>query len=185
MKTKVLPLFAVLLLAIACDKDQQLDAETLTAETLKVKGPYKDEFKESRSTWRELKKEHKNSYAYTMTYSYWNGFQSATTITVKRGTVVSRSYTETLPAQYPGATNNNYTETGSEIGSHVRGAEPLPMGQLYNNCAKIYFNVDQETNAIYFQTDANGLMSLCGYTPLNCEDDCLRAIQISSFEWLE
>tara|TARA_R110000851_G_scaffold279768_1_gene433063 strand:- start:472 stop:612 length:141 start_codon:yes stop_codon:yes gene_type:complete len=44
--------------------------------------------------------------------------------------------------------------------------------------------VDKEKNTLYFETEINGIMTLCGFVPNGCADDCYQGISIDSFEWV-
>lgn len=136
-------------------------------------------------TWEKLKKKHQNSYAYTIEFISWSGFGNRTTIEVKNGVVFSRRYQEFLqenatvkPAE------ENYYETGSELGKNPKGAPLKTIDELYETCLGSYLTVDPATHSLSFYTNDLGIIRNCGYYPKNCIDDCFQGVSISKFSWL-
>ncbi|NLD45951.1 MAG: hypothetical protein GX660_01965, partial [Clostridiaceae bacterium] len=80
---------------------------------------------------------------------------------------------------------DSYTETMNSLGSHDKGANLLTIDDLYNSCAGEYLIVDKERNTLYFDTGISGLMTLCGFVPNGCVDDCFTGVRIISFEWFD
>lgn len=144
------------------------------------------EFRESRAEWRKLKKKNGNSYEYTILEESWTGVGSETTIHVQKGKVIGRYYVAFIISEEDGSKEitETYEETSrKEIGNHAAGAPPYTMDDLYRTCLTDYLRLDDDTNVIYFETNEEGVMNLCGFVPVGCQDDCFRGIRISSFSW--
>ncbi len=172
----------------SCSKDEVINnskIETVKKDKLFQKHQLpEDKFNESLNKWEKLKAENGDSYTYQTQFVSWTGFRATTTLTIEEGKVVSRSYRETNSNQ---EVTFSYIETSAKdnLGSHkYRGASVLTIDDLYKNCIDQYLVVDESNNSIYFETDDNGLMTLCGYVPNNCMDDCFMGVRVSSFDWL-
>ena len=140
---------------------------------------------QSLSKWNELKKTHGNSYIYQTTFTSFTGVGGTTEIKVENGTVRARIYQEFKINQNNGAKQVvfAYTETGEDLGLNRKGAPALTIDELYQSCANNYITVDPEKNAIIFQTSEEGLMTVCGFYPDGCMDDCFNGLRIDSFRW--
>lgn len=155
-------------------------------EKLSVEGEHGYDFRESKTAWRNLKKEHGNSYVYTILEQSWTGHGSETTLVVDEGKVKERHYVEFIISDEDGSKSitDSYKETSKkEIGSHSSGAPPYTIDDLYRTCLSKYLTVDHDANEVFFETDEDGVMMLCGYVPNGCQDDCFRGIRISEFSW--
>jgi hypothetical protein len=71
------------------------------------------------------------------------------------------------------------------LGSHDKGVSLLTIDDLYKSCASKYLIADSKNNTLYFDTELNGLMTLCGFVPNGCQDDCYQGVKINSFKWIE
>ncbi len=142
---------------------------------------------ESLTQWTELKNINGNSYIYQTTFFSWTGFGSNTELKIEEGIVTSRVYQEFKINETNGQREiiDTYTESEADLGSHEKGATPLTIDDLYNSCAGEYLSVDKEKNTLYFEAELDGLMTLCGFVPDGCMDDCFRGVTITSFEWLD
>lgn len=100
---------------------------------------------------------------------------------------MSRAYQEFTTDETTGEQEitETYSETKSNLGTHEKGAKPLTIDELYESCAGEYLIVDKEDNTIYFEATTEGLMTLCGFVPKGCMDDCFSGVNIDSFEWIE
>ncbi|RRD59750.1 hypothetical protein [Tannerella forsythia] len=154
-------------------------------------------YENSRSQWADLKKAKGNSYVYRVSRSSWTGWSSYTDIQVENGAVTARRFYEVTPLQHADGsfrykkeggflcdTTCVYTESVNDIGTHEQGDKPLTMDELYEVYGK-YLMVDRKQNTLYFKTDTQGILKLCGYFPNTCADDCFRGIHIESFRWLK
>jgi hypothetical protein len=70
------------------------------------------------------------------------------------------------------------------LGVHKNGALPVTVDELYSTCASEYLTVDAINNTIYFETELKGLMTLCGFVPKGCLDDCYNGVRINYFDWI-
>jgi len=177
-------LLILIVIIISCKKDNNGNLSVLTA----LKGESGLSYNESFSKWNELKKINGNSYIYQTTFVSWAGFGNITELKVEEGIVTSRVYQEFKTNETNGQReiSDTYAETKTNLGSHEKGATPLTIDDLYNSCAREYLVVDEKNNTLYFETDKiNGLVTLCGFVPKGCMDDCFRGIKINSFDWID
>ena len=153
-----------------------------------LKGSSGINFETSQTQWQKLRIENGNSYTYTLAFQSWTGLQSETTLTINNGMVSQRSY-KSYTLNHDEAVDTlyfeTYTETGDSLGSHSRGVPLYSIDDLYATCANDYLTVDTSTNTLYFDTDEKGIISICGYTPDNCADDCFVGVRVASFRWLK
>lgn len=168
---------------LSCDADEPDVAQE--PEILLLTGEHGTKYNKSNATWSELKQEKGNSYNYQVSFSSWTGFTTATTLTVEKGKVIQRRYEEyVLTETGEKDISDAYTETKDLLGSNEKGAEVLTIDELYGACASEYLAVDEKENSLFFDTQDNGIMRLCGYNPNDCADDCFKGVRISAFEWL-
>ncbi len=137
--------------------------------------------------WKLAKPRHQNSYRYTVRESSWNGSAHTTTITVENGNVVSRSFVADTMNHQTGerVIVKNWEETSASLNSHNEGVEANTLDVIYQNCAANWLRVDKKANNVYFEGVHRGILSLCGFSPKNCADDCFTGIAITEFEWLQ
>lgn len=145
-------------------------------------------YNESMKSWNEQKKEHNNSYEYAVSFSSWVGYHATTTIGVKNGKVISRTFserTQDADGRFSEGEMTVYTENEANINTHEKGYKATTIDEVYKNCGTKSLQVDEQFNSIYFATDDLGIIKSCSYTPQNCMDDCSVGIDISSFKWTE
>lgn len=144
------------------------------------------EHKQSLIDWNNLKKDNGNSYKYTTSWSSWVGAGGKTTLTINKGIVISRSYEAYRYDEVNGdkIITESYEENQENLNSNDSGSPTLTIDQLYDSCINDYLVVNRNSNKIYFSTNDIGIVSLCGFVPKNCADDCFRGFRIDSFEWL-
>jgi len=184
MKANRLLLLILIVIIMSCKKDEYASLSVLTD----LKGESGLSYNESFSKWQELKKTNGNSYIYQTTFVSWAGFGNITELKIEEGIVTSRVYQEFKTNETNGQREiiATYAETKTNLGSHEKGASPLTIDDLYNSCVSEYLVVDKENNTLYFETDKiNGLVTLCGFVPKDCADDCFRGIKINSFKWID
>lgn len=179
LKIKI-SLLSFSLFLLACSPD-------LYAPNLRVTGENGYNYLQSEKEWKNLKSSHENSYSYSIGEQSVSGFGSETTITVIDGHVVSRKYEAFLMSENDGSKEitETYSETEDDLGSHSEGAPPVILDELYEDCGTEYLMVDPETNTIYFDTNEEGVISLCGHVPELCGDDCFVGFRLTKFEWLK
>lgn len=143
-------------------------------------------YNESLSKWADLKAVNGNSYIYQTSFSSWVGFGNRTELKIVDGKVIERVY-EAFDIGVNGDVTilDSYSETLDNLGENENGGMPLTIDELYETCAADYLIVDQKNNTIYFETSEDQMMMLCGFTPIDCIDDCYTGIRISAFEWIQ
>jgi len=142
-------------------------------------------YAESIANWSELKRSNGNSYTYKTAFTSWIGESSITEVKVEDGSVISRTY-EHFKTNEPNGqkeTIDSYSETIENLGVHENGARPVTIDELYSTCSSEYLTADVTDNTIHFETELNGLMTLCGFVPKGCADDCFTGVSINYFEW--
>lgn len=142
------------------------------------------DFAKSRGLWLQMKAENGDSYRYTTSYSSFSGYRWVTTITVRDGQITERSMVETLLDMGVSSQTDSYMETGSDIGSHAKGAVPRTIDDLYEICGADVLTIDPDQNTITWQTYPDGLLQICSYFPINCADDCSTGVNIGELVWL-
>lgn len=75
---------------------------------------------------------------------------------------------------------DEWVETEAELGSHeTSGAYPLStLDDIYMKAQDDWLRKRKDADT-FFEAKNNGLISLCGYTPHDCVDDCFRGIGIN------
>lgn len=159
----------IVLLCFSCKKDRdtgQLQASLRVFENFKTSS--------------------KNSYRYVTTLTTTIGINptyNETTITVTNGQISGREY-----AVYPITAINSTThapqfsfiESGNTLGTHAEGAALLTLDAIYIKAQNEWLSVDKSKYNITFKTDNNGMISVCGYSPIGCQDDCFTGVSIKS-----
>lgn len=155
-------------------------------ENLLIEGEHGFNFRESKTQWDELKKNNGNSYEYTLKTLSFSGYGSETTMYVEKGKVVERHFTAFIISEEDGSKTvieSYHEDTKKELGSHEAGAPPQTIDDLYKTCLSKYLIADPNLNSVYFDTNAEGVIALCGYVPVGCADDCFEGLVISHFAW--
>jgi hypothetical protein len=138
---------------------------------------YKKQFEKSYRTWLDFKTASGNSYRYKLSGSSWNGFSWKATITVTDGKVTQRYFRSEYEGQI-----TEWTENENETGSHdAFPAPPLTLDEIYGN-ARNEWLIKRAGAQLFFETDNNGLISLCGYVENDCADDCFTGVRITEVE---
>lgn len=136
-------------------------------------------YQQSITNWANSKKQNRNSYTYEASTVSWTGNRTTTQIKVLNDKVIARNYESfTIDSKNNKVIGSSYTENESNLGSNENGAKPVTIEEVYNNCYKDYLSVDTKNNILQFTTDVNGIISACGYTIKNCQDDCFIGIHI-------
>lgn len=176
---------ALLFLLFSCESNDDAPENQLSTLTT-LESQEGISYTQSIEAWNALKVNNGTSYKYQTDFISFTGFGSTTELTVINNVVTSRVYQEFTTDEITGERDiiDSYTETASQLGSNSKGAPPLTIDQLYTTCAADYLVVDETENTLYFQTATNGLMTLCGFFPNNCADDCYEGITISAFDWV-
>lgn len=74
-----------------------------------------------------------------------------------------------------------WEESGADLGTHTDtpAAQLLTLDQVYEKAGSEWLNKGKGFKT-YLETEHAGLLSLCGYVPDNCADDCFVGIDIRS-----
>lgn len=145
-------------------------------------------FEQSFQAWLTFKKESRNSYEYTVQQNSWTGYMSQTTITVAEGEVTRRHFkivstggNQNIPEEELEWTEEkgNFSEFGTSAAAPIR-----TLDEIYE-MAKTHWLVKREGSSSTFEAKNNGMISLCGFTPENCVDDCFSGIYITSIKALD
>lgn len=140
------------------------------------------EFDISKEAWSDFKASEGNSYKYTATFSSWAGFGWETTITVDQGSVSQRDFQMTFfDGEVPDHLTEDelqWTETGADIGTRNDGAEAITLDEVYDKAESVWL-IDRSNATTYFESENQGMISLCGYVEDGCQDDCFVGIRIS------
>jgi hypothetical protein len=143
-------------------------------------------FDTSLQTWETFKTSANNSYSYTTKGGSIWGFEDSTRITVVNGKVTNRDYVSYKIQYQPNnqppikTASAQWNETTADLGSHQYGFYVYTMDEVYNKAKSVWLAVDKKNNDLYFETKNNGLISLAGYRPKGCEDDCFNGVTITS-----
>lgn len=178
-KKKIGLLAGITFLIVSCSTEAY-------APNLMVTGESGYTFIQSYKQWEKLKRKHQNSYQYKITDLSFSGFGSETLLTIQNGEVVRRAYQSFLMSENDGTREliEEYEEVGEDIGTHKEGAKAVTLDELYEDCGSEYLMVDPDTHTLYFDTDEEGVMKLCGNVPDLCGDDCFEGFHISMFKWM-
>ena len=141
-------------------------------------------YEDSYSAWLSFKKSSGNSYSYITYYGSWTGSYAESKITVQSGRVIARDFllTRTTAVRDSVVTLARWAESGSTLNTHTDGFEMLTLDQVYARAKNEWLKVDKVKNEVIFQANNNGLISLAGYVPKGCQDDCLTGIHIKDIE---
>ncbi|MFT4095190.1 MAG: hypothetical protein QM640_16280 [Niabella sp.] len=85
-----------------------------------------------------------------------------------------------VDADHTGETKvyEDWTEDETTLYSHDGWNVSLTLDEIYAKAKNEWLQVDEDENWIYFETENDGMISSCGYTPKNCADDCFMGINI-------
>ena len=135
---------------------------------------YSASLEKSSRSWLNYKTAHNNSYQYKVEGASWTGTSWQTSFTVVNGKVTQRQF----ELKCLGVIEISWIEYENEIGINKLGAEPLTLDQIYDK-ARTEWLIKRKNTEFFFETDKNGLISLCGYVEKYCMDDCFRGVRIS------
>lgn len=151
----------------------------------KDKIAHSTDFSRSFHTWKAFKDSSHNSYRYEVSFGSWTGHRAETIITVRNGKVVGRSYLSKqvnhTPTGIVTKIFEEWTETESQLATHTSGADLVTLDVIYDK-AKHDWLLKRDDATTYFEARNNGMISMCGYVPDGCQDDCLHGITIDFIE---
>lgn len=183
-----IPLLVLLIIGCGTNKNNSQNEKEISIEsTYENKNAISlQSFESSIEKWNKLKKEHNNSYTYTIGFSSFTGYRNTTVITVKEGEVIERVFYEVHPINEPDQEVTNrptFKEDKTNLNTHSEGSPAVTIDKLYKDCSEKYLTVDKNANTIIFRVDEIGILSVCGYNPNGCADDCFRGISIGEIKW--
>lgn len=144
---------------------------------------YKSDFNKSSDAWVNFRASSGNSYRYGISASSWTGYSTATTVTVKNGKVVQRSFVakSVNPLTHQTVVVQEWDETESQLGSHEGIAPIWTLDDIYKEAKNNW--LQKRSNAeTFFESNNSGMISSCGFVEKNCQDDCFQGIKISFIE---
>ena len=135
----------------------------------------------SRKTWNALKKEKHDTYVYTVRKSYMMGNGNMTTLHVKNGSVVKRSFSDWKPGQEPVV---RWTEVGKKLATNPTGAEILTIDDIYDRALKILQKKTKPMEKLYLKFDAQGVLKSCFTVNTMIADDApINGVIVSSIKY--
>jgi hypothetical protein len=139
---------------------------------------YYGDYNKSYQAWRDFKEASGNSYSFQVVTSSWTSYGTETTITVKQGKIVERTYVAKIySGNGPVTILQEWKEDETKLGMHDAAAVLLTMDEIYAK-ARDEWLVKRDNAQIFFEAKNDGMISLCGYVVNECQDDCLRGIRI-------
>ena len=145
---------------------------------------YGGDYGRSYTAWRDFKSASGDSYSYQVVTSSWTGYGTETTITVKHGKIIERSYiAKSYPSNGPMTIIQEWKEDEPQLGTHDDGAVLLTMDEVYTK-AQDEWLLKRDNAKTFFEAKNDGMISLCGYVENGCQDDCLRGIKIKYIKGL-
>lgn len=140
---------------------------------------YAFQLQQSNNALQQFKKANNNSYSYQVTFGSWTGYYTETTITVKEGKVIERAFAskERLGNNQTLTPLEDWIEDETQLGTHTLGFHPLTLDEVYKKAKEDWLKERDNANT-YLETKNNGMISLCGYSLKQCQDDCFQGIVI-------
>jgi hypothetical protein len=144
---------------------------------------YGFDYGRSNLAWQDFKKANGDSYSYQVTTSSWVGYGSETTITIKQGKIIERSYVRKAYQSSGLTVVLEWKEDENQLGTHQEGAALMTMDEVYAK-ARDEWLLKRDNAKTYFEAKNDGIISLCGYVPNGCADDCFMGIAIKFIKGL-
>lgn len=140
-----------------------------------------DELAQSAERWQQARDAAGNSYTYTSEFQSFTGFGGRTTLVVDDGLIVERHY----KAQHiSGGDSFQWSEFGSDVGTHSEGASALLIDDLYTQCEEEVLTKSEDDHWINLVVDSrDGLMRSCTASHRQCQDDCSRGPNIATISF--
>ena len=147
---------------------------------------YRSDFQESYKTWQSFKSSSNNSYRYKVYFGSWTGYSEETTITVKDGKVIERSYKSTMRDYKSNQVTerDEWVEDSKSLNTHTYGHSTITLDEVYEK-AKTVWLVKRKDGDVSFETENNGMISAAGFVPTGCQDDCFNGITIDFIRKLD
>ena len=150
-----------------------------------VKIDFKNDFQKSEKAWMDFKNTSNNSYQYTVVGGSWVGSGWETKLTVKNGVITERYYKLTPPPDSESQEVIEWTEDSQNLNTHETSAaaSAINMDEIYMK-AKQEWLIKREDSKSYFEVNSEGILTVVGYVPNGCQDDCFVGVNIKSIEML-
>ena len=132
------------------------------------------------ATWAAAKPSCPNYHYEALTSSAF-GFCSKTTVQIASEQPVQRSYVanENGCGGADAGPAETWTEVGAQqVGAHTDGAPALTAEQLFAAC-ETSLAQDPSKNTLTLTIGSVGIPTRCGFTPINCVDDCYTGFELS------
>jgi hypothetical protein len=195
MRNFLLTLVVVISLLASCKKDVSHDTvkkqNAAVNDSSKINFTLPDtiltKYNASYNSWLDFKQKYNNSYVFVLRSDYSEPqFHTLINTKVQNGVVVSRDFFSityigdppNLPARSD--TTVQWHEAGATLNTHAEAGPPMTLDYIYSKAKSVWLNVDPEKNTLYLDTKNNGLISVCGYYPNGCQDNCFTGIYITS-----
>jgi hypothetical protein len=161
--------FSAILLAITlngCKKDKDGIA-------------YSADYQKSFHAWHDFKTKSGDSYVYQLETSSWIGYSSETTITVKQGKIIERSFALKGRLSNSSAITvmREWKEDETQLGTHTDAHPLYTLDDIYEK-AKTEWLLERGDAKTYFEAANDGMISVCGFTRNGCADDCFNGVHI-------
>ncbi len=145
-------------------------------------GGYAGELETAKATWAGAKP-NCPSYHYEALSSSVFGSCSKTTVEIADDQPIHRSY---LAYTYGSCGHSDagpaetWEEVGAQaVGTHADGAPALTVEQLFTACQASLAH-DPSMNTLTLTIGTEGVPTRCGYTPVDCLDDCYSGFELSA-----
>lgn len=104
-----------------------------------------------------------------------------TTLHIKNGQVVTRSYSKWQANQKP---VQQWSEASEELGSHPSGAKVLTIDQIYERAQKVLQKKRGPTEKLFMKFDSQGVLKSCFTVNMMIADDApINGVIISSIKF--
>jgi hypothetical protein len=100
-----------------------------------------------------------------------------TELQVRSDRVVSRRQWEGSPEDPAGKLT--FEEVGAAVGSHPGCHEPLTLDRQFARCWDEVLCQSPADNRLYLQFGNDGMLQLCTYQPLDCQDNCATGVVVT------
>lgn len=150
---------------------------------------YQSDLESSQASWLEFKESSNNSYKYVVSKgSVFTSYGWETTITVLNGVIIERDFKYTSGAEdFIPEDQLEWTENEHQINSldhqYTSAFYALTLDEVYEK-AKREWLIKRKGAISYFESENNGLISICGYSKKGCMDDCFVGVIVKAVEAL-
>ncbi|MCP4443141.1 MAG: hypothetical protein GY810_29895 [Aureispira sp.] len=158
----------------------------ISACTSSINDKLVKEYDKSLKFFNQEKTDH-IAYEFTLsTSSVMSGYSTSTTFLVQDGNILKRSFKEmsTDWETNEQVESNSWEERGADVGMNYSAHEVITLEQIYRRIPNL-IKVDTNQNYVYFDAAHKGVVSIGGYFPRDCADDCFEGYNIQNFRWVD